>query len=162
MKKTHPIALLATWFGSGLSPKAPGTMGTLAALPFAYLMHIYLGIEVLLVATILISVIGVPISTIYMRENKLEHDPKEIVIDEVSGIWLTISVMPLWYIAPDYAPIWPVYIAAFVLFRFFDILKPWPISLADRKVHGGFGVMLDDWLAGIMAWLVLGGLAHVI
>ena len=147
-----PIGLLATWFGSGLFPKAPGTMGTIAALPFAWGIVEYWGIMALLYAAIIVSIIGVPISNAYMKQFNREHDPKEVVIDEVAGIWLTIAG----FLVPVQAEILPVWVllGSFVLFRLFDIWKPWPISWADKKVGGGLGVMLDDVLAAIVAIIV--------
>ena len=159
---TLVISLLGHWFYSGKSPKAPGTMGTLAALPFAYALHMLLGIEALLIATLVITVLGVWVCDRYMEIHNLHHDPGEIVIDEVAGIWLTISAMPLWYVVPDYEPVWVIYLAAFVAFRFFDIVKPWPISWADKKIKGGLGVMVDDVLAAIMALIVLGVVGHAV
>lgn len=156
------ISLLGHWFYTGKAPKAPGTFGTLGAIPFAYVIHIYLGIYALLAATLFISVLGVWVCNRYMAIHGLEHDPSEIVIDEVSGYWLTISAMPLWYVVPDFEPVWRVYLWAFIAFRFFDIVKPWPIGWADKRVKGGLGVMLDDWLAAIMAILVIGAISHAV
>lgn len=156
------VSLLGHWFYTGKSPKAPGTMGTIGAVPFAYAIHMWLGIEVLLAAAIILSIVGVWVSNRYMEIHNLHHDPGEIVIDEVAGYWLTISAMPLWYVVPDYQPVWVIYLAAFVVFRFFDILKPWPICVADKKVGGGFGVMLDDIIAAFMAIIVLGIVGHIV
>lgn len=156
------ISLLGHWFYSGKSPKAPGTMGTLAALPFAYAIHMLLGPLALLIAALVATVVGIWVSDRYMEIHNLHHDPGEIVIDEVAGIWLTLGAMPLWYVVPDYQPVWVIYLAAFVAFRFFDIVKPWPICWADKKIKGGLGVMLDDTIAAIMALIVLGVIGHVV
>ncbi len=131
---------LATWFGSGLSPKASGTAGSFAALPFAYAIQFYYGNYGLFLASIIIFFIGWSASNKYMEYYPDEHDPKQIVIDEVAGMWLLLSMHPI---------SWEGYAAAFILFRFFDAVKPWPISVADRKIKGGFGVMFDDILAAL-------------
>ncbi|MEQ1788916.1 MAG: phosphatidylglycerophosphatase A [Rickettsiales bacterium] len=131
---------IATWFGSGLAPKASGTFGTIAALPFAWLTHFYCGGDGLFFAAIIIFFVGWWASNKYMKYYPEKHDPKQIVVDEVAGIWLLLSILPI---------TWQGYAIAFLLFRFFDVLKPWPISIADRKIKGGFGVMFDDILAAI-------------
>lgn len=151
----HPSVFLTTWFGTGLSPIAPGTVGSLAALPFAWLLLFYGGLAWLLAATILIFIIGVATTEIYCRKTG-RKDPKEAVIDEVAGQWLTLIIAnpdQLWHFG-----------VGFVFFRLFDILKPWPASWCDRRISGGFGVMLDDIAAAIYAlictfgtiWLVSG------
>lgn len=137
---------LATWFGSGLAPIASGTFGTLAALPFAWLIQSYTGNSGLFIASIIIFFVGWWASNEYMKHYPEKHDPKQIVIDEVAGIWLLLHVMPL---------TWDGYLAGFALFRFFDVIKPWPISVADRKVKGGFGVMFDDILAAIFPLIIV-------
>lgn len=135
---SHPSALLATWFGVGLLPRAPGTWGSLAALPLAWLVHQYTGIGGMLAATIILFLVGWWASTDLLRAGGAQ-DPGHIVIDEVAGQFLTIAA-----VASD-----PVKLAVgFVLFRLFDIVKPWPVSWADRRIKGGLGVMLDDVLAG--------------
>ncbi len=152
--------LLALWFYAGRSLKAPGTMGTIAALPFAALMHYAVGIWLVGVMAVLFFFIGWWASHIYMVANNRLDDPKEVVIDEVVGMWLSISAMPLMHLNPTIETMVGLYIAAFIAFRFFDILKPWPISLADRRIKGAFGVMLDDVLAALFALLVLGIIGH--
>lgn len=156
--------LIATFFYSGLSPKAPGTIGSLAALPFGWLIHGLTGFPGLLIATILVFFLGWW-ATANVTRGQQDHDPGEIVIDEVVGQW--IALFPLSYglwqsgAAPWLFP-YPGWIAAFVFFRLFDIWKPWPVSWADRK-NTALGVMLDDVLAGIMAAIVvalLAGIAH--
>ncbi len=133
--------LLATWFGSGYLPKAPGTWGSLAALPPAWLISHYFGLWGILFASLLVFLIGVWASNVYMRLSN-SHDPGPVVIDEVAGQWLTLALVP---------PEWLYYGIGFVLFRFADIFKPWPASWADQHVGGGLGVMLDDVLAAIYA-----------
>lgn len=137
-----PQGWLATWFFSGRFPWMPGTMGTLAALPFASAMVEHGGKPVLVAAAIIVSILGIFISNSYMTRFNREDDPSEIVIDEVAGMW--IALLP----AMNNPLSWAV---AFVLFRFFDILKPWPISWADKKLPRGLGVMADDIIAGIFA-----------
>ncbi len=134
----HPAAFLATWGGVGLIKSAPGTWGSLAALPFAWLIQSYLGNIALLIAAVIIFLIGWLVSSFYMNKGNVEHDPSEIVIDEVAGQWWLLSMLPFSMKA---------YVVGLLLFRFFDIVKPWPISFVDKKIGGGFGVMLDDIMA---------------
>ena len=148
----HPISLLATWFGAGKSPKAPGTVGTLAALPFAYGILQLGGAQALLIAALALFLIGVGVSEKYMQANQTKQDPGEIVIDEVAGVWLLLVALPATLNG---------FIFGFLLFRLFDVLKPWPISLCDNKVLGGFGVMLDDFVAAIYPVFLIGLLAIV-
>lgn len=143
----HPVSLLATWFGAGKIPFMPGTMGTAAALPFAYAIHVYGGPQALFIAALLTFLIGIFVAEQFMKLSFTSHDPKEIVIDEVAGVWLLLVALP---------PTLNGYIAGFLVFRIFDILKPWPISLCDRKVLGGVGVMLDDFAAAVYPVVILG------
>lgn len=134
-----PYWYIATWFGSGLSPVASGTAGSLAALPFAFAIHVTLGNFALFAAAIAMFFIGWWASGQYLKHHPEKEDPGQIVVDEVAGQWLLLSVL---------FPTWQSYLAGFLLFRLFDVVKPWPVSLADRRVKGGLGVMLDDLLAG--------------
>ncbi|MGB0625302.1 MAG: phosphatidylglycerophosphatase A [Alphaproteobacteria bacterium] len=139
--------LLATWFGAGDLPGAPGTWGSLAALPFA-LVAVMIGGQFLLMALILVGfVAGVWASGKLAAYHRLQ-DPQRVVIDEVVGQWL--AILPL---ALD----WRFYPVAFVLFRFADITKPWPLKDLER-LHGGVGIMADDVGAGVYAgaltWLI--------
>ena len=138
-------ALVSTVFGIGYLPKAPGTWGSLAALPFAWVIATMAGPAGLLTATAVVFVLGVWASGSFTRRTG-RKDPGMIVIDEVAGQWLTLVVAP---VDPYY------YLAGFVLFRIADITKPWPASWADRKLGGGLGVMLDDVFAGAYAAAVL-------
>lgn len=140
-----PAVLLATWFGAGLIRPAPGTWGTLAALPFAWGLWALGGVPGLLAGTGLAFAVGIWAAG---RHGALtgRHDDGAVVIDEVAGMWLTLAFVPAtlsWWIA------------AFLAFRLFDIVKPWPIAWADRRVKGGVGVMLDDILAALMAGALL-------
>lgn len=135
----HPAALLATWFGSGLLPKAPGTWGSLAALPFAWGLGLAGGWPLLLAGSLVCFVVGWWAVAVYVRRTGAD-DPSEVVIDEVAGQWLVLAAAP-----PE--PLF--YMTGFALFRLLDITKPWPAGWADRHVHGGIGVMLDDMLAAV-------------
>ncbi|GAA4500884.1 phosphatidylglycerophosphatase A [Pseudaeromonas paramecii] len=144
----NPLHWLATGFGSGLSPVAPGTFGTLAAVPCYYLVSdwplwAYLGL--LLIG----SVAGVWICQ-SATDAIGQEDHGGIVWDEFMGYGITMIAAPAG---------WFWLLAGFLLFRLFDILKPWPIGWLDRRVKGGLGIMVDDLLAGAMAWLVMQGLA---
>lgn len=141
----HPASLICRWFGVGLLPVAPGTAGSLAALPFAYLIHIYFGGTGLLAAAMTMFFIGWAACSHYLIYSS-ESDPKEVVVDEVAGQWVVLSVL---------LPTWQSYLVGFLLFRFFDVVKPWPISVVDRKMKTALGVMLDDVLAGFYPVLLL-------
>jgi phosphatidylglycerophosphatase A len=136
---------LATWFGAGRLPWAPGTWGSLFALPLAWLLLALGGPWLLLIAAALVFVLGLWASDRYMKAVGL-HDPGAIVIDEVAGQWLTLAIAPLDPLA---------FLLGFVLFRVADVLKPWPASWLDRRVGGAFGVMIDDVAAAVYAGGVL-------
>jgi phosphatidylglycerophosphatase A len=142
----HPASLLSTWFGVGLLPYAPGTWGSLAAIPFAYALVVGLGKPALLVATVAVFLAGWWAASAFSKALGVK-DARQIVVDEVVGQWLVLLAAPL-------DPVF--YFAAFVLFRVFDIVKPWPANRFDRDLSGGLGVMLDDVAAGIYGFLVLG------
>jgi phosphatidylglycerophosphatase A len=141
----HPAALIATWFGAGLLPWAPGTWGSLAALPFAWVIAWLFGAAGLLAAAAALFFIGWWAAARLGRATGIK-DGRSIVVDEVVGQWLSLVAAPL---APG------AYALAFVLFRLFDITKPWPARWADRALPGGFGVMADDVIAGLYAALAL-------
>jgi len=149
---SDPGVLVATVFGIGRIKPAPGTWGSLAALPLPLLAPDGFDPLYLLVGAGLAFVIGWWAANRYQQISG-QHDAGEVVIDEVCGQWITLSLVSLTPFSV---------LAGFILFRLFDILKPWPISLADRKIGGGFGVMLDDVLAGVAAAACLYGLAVVI
>jgi phosphatidylglycerophosphatase A len=141
----HPAMLLATWFGSGLLPGAPGTWGSLAALPFAWLISMLFGPVGLLIAGFVAFVVGCWAADAVAKAGGV-RDPGMVVIDEVAAQWLVLAAAPTNLVA---------YAAGFLLFRVADIVKPWPASWADRSVHGGLGIMLDDILAAVYAGGVL-------
>jgi len=136
-----PATLIATWFGVGLLRGAPGTWGSLAALPCAAAIYFLAGPWGLAVATGLVVLAGVWASQRYAAA-LARGDPGAVVVDEVAGQWLALLPLPL-------DPVW--YALAFALFRLFDIAKPWPIGWIDRKVAGGAGIMADDLAAGLAA-----------
>jgi phosphatidylglycerophosphatase A len=140
----HPVDLLALGFGSGLLPKAPGTAGTLAAIP-VYLLVQPLAWPSYLALTAVLFVAGIAICA-HTAARLGVHDHPGIVWDEIVGYLVTMTLAPAG---------WPWIATGFVLFRFFDVLKPWPIRWCDRQVHGGFGIMLDDLIAGAFAACVL-------
>ena len=146
-----PVLLLAFGFGSGLSPKAPGTVGTLAAIPL-YLLFAKLPLVGYASVVLLSFVLGCWLCGEAAKHLGV-HDFGGIVWDEFVGYWLTMLAAPA-----D----WSWIVVGFVLFRIFDIWKPWPIRVADKQVHGGFGIMLDDVLAGLYAWLGLQALAYFV
>ncbi len=143
----NPVHFLAFGFGLGAAPVAPGTFGTLAALPFFWLMS-PLALPAYLAVLLVLGLVGIWLCHVTSRDLGV-HDHSGIVWDEIVGYLITLAAAP---------PGWEWLLAGFVLFRFFDILKPWPISWLDKQVHGGLGIMLDDVLAGIFAWAVLQGL----
>ena len=145
MMKNTLIKFYCTWFGAGLSPKAPGTMGSIAALPFAWGIAYYGGSLALLAAGLVVFAIGVPLSTILAKELQTD-DPQCIVVDEVAGQWLALAAAPL---------TWQTYLLGFILFRLFDIWKPGPIGWIDRQMHSPLGTYLDDLVAGVFAALTL-------
>lgn len=148
LARTDVLHLAAFGFGAGLAPRAPGTFGTLIAVP-VYLAARELNLVAYLAAAAVLFMIGVWLCG---RTARALHAPDHpaIVFDEIVGFLITMIAAPAG---------WPWVIAGFVLFRFFDIVKPPPIGMLDRKVHGGFGIMLDDAVAGALAAVVLQGLA---
>jgi phosphatidylglycerophosphatase A len=151
--------LIGTVGGIGYLRPAPGTWGSLAALPLAYGLHLLGGFPLLALATLAVCAAGYW-ATAEMTRGQDNHDPSEIVIDEVAGQWLAIWAIsyPAWSHGIAISALWPGWIAAFALFRLFDIWKPGPVGWADRKT-GPMGVMLDDVIAGILAALGVAALA---
>tara|TARA_R110002110_G_scaffold415859_1_gene658630 strand:+ start:26334 stop:26810 length:477 start_codon:yes stop_codon:yes gene_type:complete len=148
---SHPIHFLAFGFGSGLFPRAPGTVGTLVAIiPYLFFSQLPLAAYLLILA--LSFALG-----IYLCEQSAKmlgvHDHGGIVWDEFVGFWITMLVAPegwLWIVL------------GFFLFRLFDILKPFPINVLDKRLPGGLGIMVDDAVAGTFAWLILQIIAQMI
>jgi len=155
--------LIGTFFYIGHMRPAPGTWGSLAALPVAYLIIMFTGWIGLLVGAIVAYVLGIWATATYCAETD-NHDPSEIVIDEVAG--QCVALLPVAYgvqmMGVSIQTLWPGWVAAFVLFRLFDITKPGPVGWADRR-KDATGVMLDDIIAGVMAAIgvvILASLYH--
>ena len=141
----HPAVLVATGFGAGLSPWAPGTVASVVAIPIWWY-----GLSILPVWMCAIVLALGTLAAVWIVGHACRvagvGDDGAIVIDEWFGMWIALLACPR---------TWPAVAVAFGLFRLFDIAKPWPVSWADREVGGGLGVMLDDVLAGLMAAGVL-------
>ncbi len=140
---------------SGLSPKAPGTVGTLVSLPLGMLILIYFGASTLFLATLLISVVAIKAINNYETNSGI-HDNQQIVIDELAGMWFALSVAPAMQVGIDQVitldnGFLVQALLSFVLFRYFDITKPSIIGRIDREAKGGIGVMGDDIIAGFAA-----------
>ena len=142
---SHPAGWIATALGAGLSPKAPGTAGSLVALLPWWLLLRSLPLAWYVAIVVAGFVLGVWACGIAGKRLGV-HDHGALVWDEVIGMWITLLAAP---------HSWWWMLVGFVLFRLFDIWKPWPVRVADRRVHGGLGVMLDDVLAGAYALLAL-------
>jgi len=138
---SDPVLFLAFGFGSGLAKKAPGTFGTLAAVPLYLALVQAQSLIVYSVVTLLVILVGVWICG-QAAEKLGEHDFGGIVWDEIAGFLVTMWLIPF---------TWQAVALGFILFRVFDIVKPWPIRWIDRQVDGGLGIMLDDVLAGVFA-----------
>ena len=139
-----PVHLFAFGFGAGLSPRAPGTAGTLVAVPIVYAM-LHLDWRIQLACVSLAFVIGIFICGESARRLQV-HDHSGIVWDEITGFAITMIGMQ---------PTLPFMCTGFLLFRFFDVVKPWPIREADHRLSGGLGIMLDDVLAGVFSCAIL-------
>ena len=136
----NPVHFLALGFGSGLAPKAPGTFGTLAAIPLFLLMS-YLPLWLYIVLILAACRYGIYLCGKTAQDFDVHDDPS-IVWDEFVGFWITMIAIPVSF---------TTVVLGFALFRLFDIWKPWPIDWIDQKVSGGLGIMLDDVVAGLMA-----------
>lgn len=150
----NPVHLAAVGFGSGLLPKAPGTFGTLAAIPLYLLCTtvLHLPLWQYVAVLVLASVLGVYFCASASKAMGV-HDHGAIVWDEIVGYGITMIAAPQG---------WLWIFAGFVLFRFFDIVKPGPIGWLDKNTHGGFGIMIDDILAGFFAFMSLQLLAYLV
>ena len=147
-----PTVWLSTWFGVGRLRPAAGTLGSLAAIPFAFGIEFYGGLVALGLAVVALLVAGWWSSSHFAAVTG-QGDPSSVVIDEVAGQWLVLLFLPLTLSA------WGL---GFLFFRIFDILKPFPIGWCDRHWHGGFGIMADDVLAAAYAVLVVKGVLWLI
>ena len=148
----HPLGWIASGFGVGLAPKAAGTFGSLAALIpwWLWLRHLPLAHYAIVLVTAF--ALGVWASAWVISRTRIE-DPGVVVWDEFVGQWIALTPLLLLDVIDEAILV----VVAFALFRLFDIWKPWPVRWADRQVHGGLGAMLDDALAGAMAWVALQG-----
>lgn len=144
LKLYNPVHFLASGFGTGFLPFAPGTWGTLIAIPLYYFMR---NLPLPYYGAIVVLAFGIGVWICEAAMQYLEvYDHKSIVWDEIVGYWITMIAMPQHWI-------WML--AGFLLFRFFDILKPWPINWVDKEIRNGFGIMFDDVLAAVYAAIVL-------
>lgn len=146
----NPLHFIAFGFGSGLLPKAPGTFGTLVAIPFYLLLQDFSLVTYVLII-VAATFFGVWICDITSKDLNVPDHPG-IVWDEIVGYLVTMLISPpgSWWIA-----------VGFVTFRFFDVLKPWPIRSIERRVSGGLGIMLDDILAALYSWLIIGSIIYL-
>ena len=140
----HPVHFLSLGFGSGLAPKAPGTFGTVAAIP-VYLALANTSSEIFIGVTILLFLIGIYLCGVTAKTLGV-HDHSAIVWDEIVGFLVTMAFVKCSLLS--------VFLG-FLLFRLFDILKPWPIAWFDKQVHGGLGIMLDDLIAALFSAAIL-------
>lgn len=141
----HPAHLIATFGGAGLIKPAPGSWGSLAALPFAWFLLAMGGPAALVLAAVVLFGAGWWATAVYI-DAVGGDDPQTVVVDEVVGQWLTLAV-----VLPDLQ----LFVIGFLLFRLFDINKPWPIRTIERRTPGAFGVMIDDVLAAVYAAVIL-------
>jgi len=139
----EPHIMLATWFGAGLIRPAPGTMGTFAAVPLGYLIMVLGGQLGLFIASVILLILGTIAADYYGTKSGVKDD-QSIVVDEAVGVWIAALF------AGTHIGLW---LLAALLFRFFDIWKPWPASLFDNRSRDGFDVMMDDVVAGVYALL---------
>lgn len=156
-KREYISRIIATWFGSGLLPKVPGTWGSLAAVPFAYLISVYTGPYAFIFATVALFLIGIRVSN-SVEKSARKKDPGFIVVDEVVGQWITLFPLPFLHKCINDESFFYFLISiiatAFLAFRIFDIWKPWPIRHLEKSIPGGLGIMLDDVIAGIYALII--------
>lgn len=148
IKLTNPIHFLAVGLGSGMFSKMPGTMGTIAAIPlwflFAFIPNLPYGDWIYWLIMFITFIFGCYLCDKTSKDTKT-HDSGHIVWDEFVGMWMTL------FFIPHITVLW--ILAAFLLFRLFDIIKPWPIRWFDQRIHGGIGIMIDDVIAGIFSSL---------
>ena len=145
----HPLYCPAIGFGTGLSPKAPGTVGTILGVVFYYFLQ-HLAWPYYLILIVALSLFGIWCCQATAKALEV-HDHSGIVWDEIVGYLITMIIAPQG---------WEWILLGFVIFRILDVYKPWPIRWVDKNVHGGFGIMLDDILAGILGWIIIQILAY--
>lgn len=146
--------IIATYFGLGLSPKAPGTVGSVGTIPLAFVLAYFFGIYGIIVAAIPIAIIGIYATDVLIRDQE-EKDPGKVVVDEVVG-----QLLAFVFVADALkgnSEDWWLYLVGLTAFRFFDICKMGPVKWFDSKVKNAFGVMMDDVCAGLMAGAVVWG-----
>ena len=158
--------IFLTFGGAGLSPKAPGTIGTLASLPVGWAILYYMGMPTLFMVTLTVTIIGIFEINKYENDTGI-HDHQQIVIDEAVGVWIALMIAHSTAITMTYP--YAIYLSiflSFVTFRLFDIWKPSTIGWIDRELKGGMGVMMDDVVAGIaggmLSALVLLGIGKMV
>lgn len=147
----NPIHFFAVGLGSGMSPIMPGTVGSLVAIPIWLVTLAQLSLISNLIIIVIAAFLGFYLCDKTSKDMGV-HDHKSIVWDEFVGMWITLLAIP--YLS------WQWVVIAFILFRIFDIIKPWPISWCDKNVKGGFGIMVDDLIAGVFAAIVVLVIAH--
>lgn len=143
---------LATWFKSGVITPMSGTWGTLFSMPLVYIVYMLFGFAGIAIASLVIFFIGLWAANKFEKESKT-HDNSMIVIDETAGVLVGALALNGTLLS---------FILLFFLFRFFDVIKPWPIGWLDKKVDGGFGVMIDDVIAGLFTAIALWGIHEYI
>jgi len=147
--------IIATYFGLGLSPKAPGTVGSVGTLPLAFVLAYFFGVYGIVIAAIIIFVIGTLATDVLIRDQE-EKDPGKVVVDEVVGQLLAFTFIADSVLYHNLTHWW-IYLFGFAAFRFFDICKMGPVKWFDSKMKNALGVMMDDVCAGLMAGAVVWG-----
>jgi phosphatidylglycerophosphatase A len=146
-----PAWLIATWFGCGWVPKAPGTAGALGAIPLYLLVAQAGGRPAVAVAAVVVTAVGIWAASVVERDLG-KHDPQIVVVDEVAG--LLVTMIPMTVVT------WKSVLAGFLLFRLFDMTKPWPVRRFE-SLPGGWGIVMDDVAAGVLGAAVMIGLARL-
>ena len=147
--------IIATYFGLGLSPKAPGTVGSIGTIPLAFVLAYFFGVYGIIVAAILIAIIGIYATDVIIRDQE-EKDPGKVVVDEVVGQLLTFVFVA--DALKGNLNDWWLYLVGLAVFRFFDICKMGPVKWFDSKVKNAVGVMMDDVCAGLIGGAVVWGI----
>ena len=147
--KQQAIICFCSFFYSGFLPKFPGTWGSFFAGIVAFFVLLFSDAYILLFLSIILTLLSLWIIPFYTRDMP-DSDPKEIVIDEVIGLFLSVFFVSFYFSSP-----WVILLVAFILFRFFDITKIFPINFADKNIKGAFGIILDDVLASFYSFFVV-------